>query len=142
MNIKFRKIKKADIGKIQKFYKNNGMDNAGSITNKFLLDCIDSNLKKYLMFFVAELNKEIIGAVYFVDQGGLITVWSLAVGEKYRGEGVGSGLIKEGIKYLGKKKRNMISTIVDPDNLPSIELFKKQGFIKERKRIRLDKPTN
>ena len=139
MNVKFRKIKKSDIGKIQKFYKNNGMDNAGSITNKFLSDCINSKLKNYIIFFVAELNKNIIGAVYFVDQGGLITIWSLAVDKEYRGRGVGSGLVKRGIKYSAKKKRKMISTIVDLSNVSSINLFKKQGLTKEGKKIRLDK---
>lgn len=115
------------------------MNNAGSITNKFLLDCVDSKLKNYIVFFIAELNKEIIGSVYFVDQGGLITVWSLAVDEKHRGEGIGSRLVKEGVNFLDKKKRNMISVIIDPDNIVSIELFKKQGFINQRKRVRLDK---
>jgi len=137
MNIKIRKLKESDVGKIQKFYKVNGMNNAGRISNKFLLDCITSN--KYIMIFIAELNKEIIGAVYFVDQGSLITIWSLAVSEKYRNQGVGSMLIRKGIVYFKKKKRSMISTITDPKNIAAINLFKKEGFIHGRKRIRLDK---
>lgn len=139
MKVKFRRIKKGDVGKLQEFYKANRMNNAGSISNSFLLKCVDSELKNYIIFFVAEYNKEIIGAVYFVDQGGLITIWSLAVDKKYRNKGIGTQLIKEGLKSLQKKKRNMISTIIDPFNTSAIQVFKKLGFTKERNRIRLDK---
>lgn len=139
MRVKFRRIKNRDIGRLQKFYKANKMYNAGSISNNFLLNCIKSKLKNYIIFFVAEYNKEIIGAVYFVDQGGLITVWSLAVDKKYRNKGIGAQLLKEGLKSLQKKKRNMVSTIIGPLNVPAIKLFKTLGFTKERNRIRLDK---
>jgi len=135
----FRRIQKGDIGKLQNFYKANGMNNAGSISNNFLLKCINSELKNYIIFFVAEYNKKIIGAVYFVDQGGLITVWSLAVDKKYRNKGIGTKIVKEGLKLLQKRKRNMISTIIDPLNTSAIRLFKTLGFSKERKRIRLDR---
>lgn len=139
MNIKIRRIKKEDIGKLQKFYKSNGMENAGNIGDKFLLDCTDSKLKNYIMFLVAEVNREIVGAVYFIDQGGLITIWSLAVDEKYRKNGIGSELVSKGLKYFGKKRRNMISVITNLDNYASMQLFKKQGFLKEKKKVRLDK---
>lgn len=139
MEVKFRRIKKEDIGKLQKFYKVSGMNNAGSVSNNFLLKCVESELKNYILFFIAEHRSEIIGAVYFVDQGGLITVWSLVVDKNYRNKGMGTKLMREGLKIINKKRRNMVSTIIDPLNTSSIRLFKKLGFIKERKRIRLDK---
>jgi ribosomal protein S18 acetylase RimI-like enzyme len=139
MEIKFRRIKKADIGRLQRFYRANKMANAGSISNNFLLKCIRYQLKDYIIFFIAEYGGEIIGAVYFADQGGLITVCSLAVDERYRNRGIGTKLVKEGLKLLWNKKRNMISVIADPLNKPSLQLFRSLGFTKERKRIRLDK---
>ncbi|HRZ51019.1 MAG TPA: GNAT family N-acetyltransferase [Candidatus Paceibacterota bacterium] len=80
-----------------------------------------------------------MGAVYFVDQGGLITVWSLVIDKNYRNMGIGTELVNSGLKIAAKKKRNMTSTITDPSNIPAIKLFKKLGFTEERKRIRLDK---
>ncbi len=139
IKIKFRRIKKEDVGRLQKFYRANGMSNAGSISNSFLLKCIESELKNYILFFIAKYGNEIIGAVYFVDQGGLITLWSLAVDKNYKNKGIGAKLVKEGLKILRRKKRNMVSTITDPSNVPSIKLFRKLGFFKERKRLRLDK---
>ena len=139
MKVKFRRIKKGDIGRLQKFYKANGMNNAGSISNSFLSKCVESELKNYILFFIAEYENEIIGAVYFVDQGGLITIWSLAVDKRYRNKGIGSKLVREGLKSLQKKKRKMVSTIVDPRNTSVVQMFDKLGFNKKRKRIRLDK---
>jgi len=139
MAIKFRKILKKDVGALQKFYAANGMANAASVSNKFLLRCVESDLKNYISFFVAEYKNEIVGAVYFVDHGGLVTVWSLAVNQNYRKMGVGTALIKMGLKTIDEKGRSMISAIVDPVNLPSLGLFKKLGFSRERNRIRLDK---
>ncbi len=139
MKIKFRRIKKEDVGRLQKFYRANGMNNAGSISNSFLLRCIESELKNYILFFIAEDRNEIIGAVYFVDQGGLITLWSLAVDKNYRDRDIGTKLVKEGLRILCRKKRNMVSMITDPSNVSSIKLFRKLGFSKERRRLRLDK---
>jgi len=139
MRVKYRKIKKNDVGQLQNFYKTNGMKNAGNISNQFLLKCINSELKNYIMFFIAEHKNEIIGAVYFVDQGGLITIWSIAISDDYRNQGIGAELIKKGIKVMGKKRRKMISTIIDPSNASSLQIFKKLGFTRERARIRLDK---
>jgi len=139
MKIKYRRIKKEDIGGLQKFYKENGMNNAGSISNNFLLKCAVSELKNYILFFVAEYKKEIIGAVYFVDQGGLITVWSAVVDKNYRRQGIATKLVEKGLEIVNKKKRSMISAIVDPANTPSIGICRKLGFTAERTRVRMDK---
>ncbi|HRZ51020.1 MAG TPA: hypothetical protein P5080_03910 [Candidatus Paceibacterota bacterium] len=44
LDIKFRKLKKSDIEKIRLFYKANGLDNAGSLSDDFLLKCLNSEL--------------------------------------------------------------------------------------------------
>lgn len=53
----------------------------------------------------------------------------LAVGEKYRKQGLGTGLLRSGLDYLKNRPISYVELEVRADNLPALNLYKKEGFI-------------
>ncbi len=60
----------------------------------------------------------------------------LAVGEKCRKQGIGTGLLRSGLAYLKKKPVKQVKLEVRTDNPAALHLYKKEGFI-----IRAEIPT-
>lgn len=59
----------------------------------------------------------------------IATIYSFAVDEIHKGEGIGTILLKESINELTENNVNIIRLFVNVENQPAIHLYKKLGFV-------------
>ena len=83
--------------------------------------------------FVCLHNEKIVAHISYNPQSkrrnGSIFMVNLTVSPEYRKQGIAQGLILEACKYyIGCGNSLSMSTSVDKDNLPAINLYKKVGF--------------
>ncbi len=76
--------------------------------------------------FVAFENDKRVGIIASAIFGKLAFVGNLIVPQKYRGKGIGRGLMEYVLKYLGQHKK--VSTIELDGDFPAVELYRKLGF--------------
>lgn len=76
--------------------------------------------------FVAMDNEKRVGIITTIIFGKLAFVANLIVLEKFRGRGIGRGLIEHALKQLGAQKS--VSTIELDGDFPAVELYRKLGF--------------
>ncbi len=76
--------------------------------------------------FVAFENDKRVGIITSAVFGKLAFVGNLIVPQKYRGKGIGRGLMEHALKYLGQHKK--VSTIELDGDFPAVELYRKLGF--------------
>lgn len=81
-----------------------------------------------VIFLVAEKDGKVIGTVLATHDGRKGWINRLAVDEAYRGQGLGQLLVKEAEKELEKEGIKMFAALIEEDNQPSINLFKKLGY--------------
>jgi ribosomal protein S18 acetylase RimI-like enzyme len=55
-------------------------------------------------------------------------ILSIAVAPGAQGKGLGTGLMKEALKYLTQRGVHVVRLEVRPDNLPAIRIYEKLGF--------------
>lgn len=81
----------------------------------------------------AEVNKIIVGAVWvrningFGNIGDDIPEFSISLYKKYRGYGIGTGLMKQMLKLLNSKGYKKASLAVQKDNY-ALRMYQKVGF--------------
>jgi len=84
------------------------------------------------IFLVAEENKKVVGFVWaHLIQYGLFkygTIDEFFVKKEFRGEGVGSNLLKKSIKKLEKLNPKIILVGTEKENKEAIKLYQKVGF--------------
>ena len=79
-----------------------------SVTETELIDNIQEIQNRGGTVFVAEVNSRVVGSICFVIDARLAEgvcgeLVSLIVSEKFRGTGVGKGLVEIGEKWIGKR---------------------------------------
>jgi len=94
-------------------------------------DVVDS----WFQFVIAERNsKEILGdiGVHFLDIDKKQVEIGITLAKKQQGKGFASETLKGIIHYLfNKLDKHRIIASIDPENMNSIKLFERLGFIKE-----------
>lgn len=90
----------------------------------------EMQINKFLEHFVYEINGEVVGfyiANYILDEAELYTI---AVREDYRGQGIGGKLLRHLEERSRKKKMKKIFLEVSTKNDKAIDLYKKFSFKK------------
>lgn len=64
---------------------------------------------------------------------GAIAVIGVSVDEKFRGRGIASKLLQAAIEEAGRRGIEVIEAFIKPENLASIKLFEKAGFVLDQK---------
>jgi UDP-2,4-diacetamido-2,4,6-trideoxy-beta-L-altropyranose hydrolase len=84
---------------------------------------------KNCFIFIAEIRQEPVGMIRF-DVNHRETIISYLVDENYRGKGLGTLLLQQGIfKFkINARKTTSISGLVQKENIASIKAFTKAGF--------------
>lgn len=77
-------------------------------------------------FVACDDNNKKVGIITTVMFGRLAFVGNLIVSEKYRGRGIGRGLMEHALKYLGEQKT--ITSIELDGDFPAVELYRKLCF--------------
>ena len=107
-------------------------DNMDKLRKSFIKINIEEELKNnpFGKVLVLEENKEIIGYLYYSDIYERAEINQFEINFIHRNCGKGNLLLKEFIKTMDKD----ITLEVREDNLPAINLYNKNGFIKKSTR--------
>lgn len=81
------------------------------------------------LFLIAEANGELIGTIIGGFDGRRGFVYHLAVADQYRGQGVGSQLLKEVEERLVKKGCLRCFLFVTSDNGEAMRFYEKNGWM-------------
>ncbi len=85
--------------------------------------------------WVAEVDRTLVGFIDLfifpdVAHGSTIGLISnLVVDERFRGRGLGEGLLREAIHHCRQESAAELHVWTDPDNRPAIGLYKRLGFV-------------
>ena len=85
--------------------------------------------------FVAVGDREIVGSLNVIESRFGFGEIGMAVARDWRGRGVGSALLAEGIDWAGERGLHKLSLSVFVHNTAAIALYSKFGFIEEGRRI-------
>ena len=88
------------------------------------------------IFLLTTAKKKLLGQIRFDTTNGETEV-DISIDQKFRGCGLGSYLISEGVKIFIKRNPQLkINAYVKDNNMASIQAFKKAGFKWVREEIR------
>lgn len=126
---------------------------SGGETSGFIL--VSSNMKrllaKFMVFYFSGLMVKLLIGSLKISPGRLFFLWRqcfqfgrksfrkrknkcgqviiLAVNRKFRRQGLGRGLLCEGLTYLKSKGLNQVQLEVRADNEPALNLYRQAGFV-------------
>ena len=90
---------------------------------------ISERLSKGFSYFVAVVDRIIVGFVDVKITEKYAKLMGLAVEEKFRGSGVGSALLDKAIEFAIARGKNAIYLKVKQSNLPAIKVYERRGFV-------------
>jgi len=82
-----------------------------------------------IIFLVAEVEGRVIGTVLATHDGRKGWINRLAVDPSYRGQGLARKLVRLAEQELESEGLRMFAALIEEDNLPSIRLFEKLGYV-------------
>ncbi len=92
------------------------------------LKAIKYNQSKNL-FLIFKIENNIVGYILTFVRAKSARIYSIGVNQDFRGQNIGSQLIKTVIEIVKSKNIKIIRLEVRVDNIQAIELYKKFGFI-------------
>ena len=141
MEIKTKRINNKEISEgleIYNYFINHSTSNfeEKNLTKKKFIELFNKSKDNKLPFIIAKENKEVIGLAFvnkFREKSGYRFSFehSIYVNPKHIDKGYGSIILKELIKECKKNKniKNLIAVIGGSDNVSSIKIHEKNGFI-------------
>ena len=99
----------------------------------FTADYVDTFLQNESLL-VAKNNNSVVGVVGWFEQEDFAEIIMIGVKKEFRNQQIGSMLLKACISMLLSKKINMLFIEVRKSNEAAIALYKKTGFVFNRKR--------
>lgn len=85
------------------------------------------------LFFVAEVDNNIVGTIITGFDGHRGWLYSLAVHPKYRNKEIGTSLVKKALEELEKLGCLKVNLQINCDNQSVVEFYKKVGFSVEER---------
>ncbi|MGQ9800904.1 MAG: GNAT family N-acetyltransferase [Candidatus Saccharicenans sp.] len=82
-----------------------------------------------IIFLVAEVEGRVIGTILASHDGRKGWINRLAVDPSYRGRGLARELVRRAEQELEREGLRMFAALIEEDNLPSIRLFEKLGYV-------------
>jgi tRNA-Thr(GGU) m(6)t(6)A37 methyltransferase TsaA len=83
----------------------------------------------FLGAFDAVRSDELVGIVIATSDGRKGWINRLAVDPRWRGKGIATALIGEAERALVRRGLLLVAALIEPDNLPSLSLFRKLGYV-------------
>ena len=90
----------------------------------------ESYVKDYAYFFVAEVDKEIVGYVGLYKMGNDGDITNIAISSLHRRKGIGYKLMSSVLDFAKRENMEHITLEVRESNIPAIKKKKKLGFVK------------
>lgn len=149
MAFNIRKARRDDVPSIVRLLANDPLGNQRESYQDPLLvkyyaafDEIDADKNQYLI--VAEDEQKIIGTLqfsiitYLTYQGGKRgQVEGVRINEAYRGQGIGTLMVKWAIDKAYEAGCHLVQLTMDKKRLDTIEFYKKLGFIESHEGLKL-----
>lgn len=113
-------------------------DNLGASSRNHFKAYLDSGLS-----FVAEEDGEIVGFIFaqmlhhIADEDNLLWIENMGVHPYMRRNEVGYRLLRECVREGRAQGAGVAHAMIQPDNAPSIMMFKKLGFFMDRREVAL-----
>jgi ribosomal protein S18 acetylase RimI-like enzyme len=137
MAILIRKMTKGDIPKVQRVAETSWQTTYEGIIPTHIQESFlnsaysDAMMEKRLentLFLIAEDEGEIIGFANFsvLKDETKVELGAIYLYKEYQGQGIGTALLKEGVKHLEGVKKIYIN--VEKENLTGISFYKAKGF--------------
>jgi len=104
-----------------------------NLENWFLSKLLENSDRKIYIYFINEIP---IGYSYVINETNYIET-AVAISEKFEGFGYGQEMVKETMKLLESKEKEIIAWIFD-DNIASIRLHQNAGYIPTKKQKQFD----
>lgn len=128
---KFKANKDQYINKIKKLFYND----LSSIANieefsKHLEFIFNDNISNdAFLVLLLDSNEDIISMINFLQYNNIDNLWCLFTKDSYRKQGYGEKVLKFGIDELKKRNATLLISGIEKDNIPSIALHEKIGFV-------------
>ena len=90
----------------------------------------ESYVKDYAYFFVAEIDKEIVGYVGLYKMGNDGDITNIGIFSLHRRKGIGYKLMSSVLDFAKRENMEHITLEVRESNIPAIALYEKLGFVK------------
>ena len=90
----------------------------------------ESYVKDYAYFFVAEIDKEIVGYVGLYKMGNDGDITNIGISSLHRRKGIGYKLMSSVLDFAKRENMEHITLEVRESNIPAIALYEKLGFVK------------
>jgi ribosomal-protein-alanine N-acetyltransferase len=90
----------------------------------------ESYVKDYAYFFVAEIDKEIVGYVGLYKMGNDGDITNIGISSLHRRKGIGYKLMSSVLDFAKRENMELITLEVRESNIPAIALYEKLGFVK------------
>ena len=90
----------------------------------------ESYVKDYAYFFVAEIDKEIVGYVGLYKMGNDGYITNIVISSLHRRKGIGYKLMSSVLDFAKRENMEHITLEVRESNIPAIALYEKLGFVK------------
>ena len=114
----------------KKFYKNNTIS-LDEHKNWLKQNLIKRNVIIYIFYY----NKKEIGYSRFSKHRKFTYSVSIALIEKYRNKGLGNKLLELSLKNFFRKNKGQVFAYIKNKNSKSINIFKKNNFVKISKKV-------
>lgn len=82
-----------------------------------------------IIFLVAEVEGRVVGTVLASHDSRKGWINRLAIDPSYRGRGLAQELVRRAEQELEREGLRMFAALIEEDNLPSIRLFEKLGYV-------------
>lgn len=113
-------------------------DNLGASSRNHFKAYLDSGLS-----LVAEEDGEIVGFIFaqmlhhIADEDNLLWIENMGVHPYFRRNMIGYQLLRECVRLGREQGAGVAHAMIQPDNAPSILLYKKLGFFMDRREVAL-----
>lgn len=131
--MKIRPAKKTDMKSVEQLLS---LPELSTATGEYLSADILSGYVDDLYFLIAEKNSEIVGAIFGerLKNNGFM-LWEFAVKKEFRGQGIGSALLKKFETNLASENRKWMILYAPAKSPQTINFYQKHGYNKGKSHI-------
>ena len=91
---------------------------------------IEKSVNKELAddIIIQEVEGQLAGVITVFIKNEIGYIGLVGVDSRYRGQGIGSKLIKDSLTYFKNKSINRVEVVTQGNNKPACKLYEKHGF--------------
>lgn len=96
--------------------------------NEVIKENLHDSLENNKLYYVAEIDKKIVGQIVADIQREIPYIYALRVQEEFQNQGIGTALVKKTEQELRKHNFKKVKIEVNIDNLEAKRLYERLGY--------------